>query len=39
MMVRHINAGVSDLDSVSRDLLESILALKDSLYLNDIDLK
>ena len=38
-MVRYINAGASDLDSVSRDLLESILALKDFLYLDNIDLE
>ena len=39
MMVRYINVGASDLDRASISLLESILTLKDSLYLDDIDLK
>ena len=38
-MVRYINIGTSDLDSISKSLLESTLALKDSLYLDNIDLK
>ena len=39
MMVGHINAGASDLDRAFIGLSRSTLALEDSLYLGDIDLK
>ena len=39
IMVRHPNAGASDLDRASIGLLGNTSALKNSLYLGDIDLE
>ena len=39
IMVGHINAGANNLDRASIDLLGSTLALKDFLYLDNIDLE
>ena len=39
MMVRHTNAGASDLDRALYSQLGSIPALEDSLYLSGIDLE